>query len=113
MADNHHSRYRNVDPLSVIRLASEQRSLLIVWRDQAERALMAQFLRSKCRSSVSIRARIEGSSVSIFSDLMIERIELVGSSSSNVSFSDAEDRGIYPWALLLALAKEHPSAKSN
>ena len=103
MADNDHSRYLNVDPPSVVRLASDRRSLRIVWEEQA---ITAQFLRGECRSSDSIRARIDGGSISISSDLMIERIELVGSYALNVSFSDGEDRGIYPWALLRALAEE-------
>ena len=106
MADNDRSRYLNVDPPSVVRLASDRRSLRIVWKDQEEQAIAAQFLRGECRSSDSIRARIDGGSISISSDLMIERIELVGSYALNVSFSDGEDRGIYPWALLRALAEE-------
>ena len=113
MTDHALSRYFNVDPPSAIHLASDRRSLRIVWGDQEEQALTAQLLRGKCRSSDSIRARIDGGAGSISSDLMIERIELVGSYALNLSFSDGEDRGIYPWALLRELAGEQTSAESN
>jgi DUF971 family protein len=113
MTDHALSRYFNVDPPSAIHLASDRRSLRIVWGDQEEQALTAQLLRGKCRSSDSIRARIDGSPTPISSDLMIERIELVGSYALNLSFSDGEDRGIYPWALLREIAREQTSGESN
>jgi len=101
-----------IAPPSAVHLTSDRRSLRVVWEDDGY-VLAASFLRAACRSSDALRAQIDGREAETPHDLTIERVELVGSYALNLAFSDGEDRGIYPWRFLRALADTQSATESN
>jgi len=89
-----------------ITLAGDRRSLLIDWGEgKADRATAAA-LREACRSSRSVRARINGWAVPAPADLTIVDLRPVGRYAINLVFSDGHDRGIYPWRYLKEISQQ-------
>ena len=96
-----------------VTLSRDRRRLRLVWRDGREDALCIKALRTSCRSSDALRARIDGRQVDFSPELTIERIELVGAYALNLAFSDGENRGIYPWRFLRELADAQVTPEGN
>jgi DUF971 family protein len=91
-------------------LAKDRRSLSIEWDSGEVQELSALSLRQHCRSSNAVRAQLDETQAIAPSDLRIVSTELIGSYALNISFSDGERRGIYPWAYLREIAaKEIPT----
>jgi DUF971 family protein len=89
-----------------ITLAADRRSLLIDWGEgKAERATAAA-LREACRSSRSVRTRINGWAVPAPADLTIVDVRPVGRYAITLVFSDGHDRGIYPWRYLKEISRQ-------
>jgi DUF971 family protein len=65
--------------------------------------LGAARLRSACRCAHCLRARIDGVFPARFDGIAITVVAPIGDYAVNLAFSDGHARGIYPWALLLAL----------
>ena len=88
-----------------ITLAADRRSLLIDWGGGAAERATAAALRDACRSSRSVRARLNGWAVPAPADLTIVDVRPVGHYAINLVFSDGHDRGIYPWRYLKEISR--------
>ena len=89
-----------------ITLAADRRSLLIDWGGEAAQRATATALREACRSSRSVRARVNGWAVPAPADLTIVDVRPVGQYAINLVFSDGHDRGIYPWRYLKEISQQ-------
>lgn len=96
-----------------ITLAADRRSLLLDWGDGRADCASAAALREACRSSRSVRARVDGWAVPAGPDLTIVDVRPVGHYAVNLVFSDGHDRGIYPWAYLREIAREEITSEGN
>jgi DUF971 family protein len=96
-----------------ITLAADRRSLTIDWGDGRPDCASATALRDACRSSRSVRARVDGWAVPAREDLTIVEVRPVGLYAINVVFSDGHDRGIYPWRYLKEISAQGIGAEGN
>jgi DUF971 family protein len=96
-----------------ITLSRDRRSLLLDWGDGREETASAAALREACRSSGSVRARVNGWAVPAAPDLTIVDVRPVGHYAVNLVFSDGHDRGIYPWAYLREIVQGESSVLGN
>lgn len=96
-----------------ITLAADRRRLLLDWGNGREDSASAVALREACRSSRSVRARVDGWAVPAARDLTIVDVRPVGHYAVNLVFSDGHDRGIYPWAYLREIAREEIESEGN
>jgi len=87
-----------------IRLTRNKRSLKLVY-DDGTVDLTAFSLWKHCRSALALRAELQNSDRSPPATLKIEKIEQIGCYGLNITFSDGNSRGIYPWAYLRELAE--------
>ena len=102
------------DPVpSEIALAADRRSLRIDWGRGQRDSASAAALRDACRSSRSVRLRVDGWAVPAPDDLTIVDVRPVGHYAINLVFSDGHDRGIYPWRYLKEIAAKESAAKGN
>lgn len=92
---------------SALTLDRARRTLDLVW-DGAPAALGHAALRASCRCSHCESGRRHGDAPAAAPGLVLERIEVLGSSGLQLFFSDGHDRGIYPWPYLYELAYERP-----
>ena len=90
-------------PLKIMVL-DDRRSLEVSWQGGTTHCLSAETLRRNCRSSGSVRARVDGTEAEIPTDILITDARLVGTYALNLVFSDGEYRGIYPWRYLREIA---------
>jgi DUF971 family protein len=81
------------------------RELLITWRPGSESRIAAPLLWAECPSAQARRRRLDGRQGHPSPDLTIRSVTPIGHYAVNIAFSDGHDRGIYPWALLAALAR--------
>ena len=88
-----------------ITLAADRRSLLIDWGEGRTERATAAAMRDACRSSGSIRTRLNGWAVPAPADLTIVDVRPVGHYAVNLVFSDGHDRGIYPWRYLKEISR--------
>lgn len=79
-------------------------SLRIVWRSGQVSDLSAEVLWNDCPSAQARRRRLDGRLNAIPPGLTVRSVEPVGRYGVNIIFSDGNDRGVYPWAMLSALA---------
>jgi DUF971 family protein len=98
---------------SKITLAADRRSLHLDWGDGREDCATAAALREACRSSRSVRARVDGRAVPAAPDLTIVDVRPVGHYAVNLVFSDGHDRGIYPWGYLREIARQEITSEGN
>lgn len=98
---------------SEIALAADRRSLTIDWGRGRRVSASATALRDACRSSRSVRLRVDGWAVPAADDLTIVDVRPVGHYAINLVFSDGHDRGIYPWGYLKEIAAKESAAKGN
>jgi DUF971 family protein len=96
-----------------ITLTADRRSLLIDWGEGRRDAASAAALREACRSSRSVRLRVDGWAVPAPDDITIVAVRPVGHYAVNLVFSDGHDRGIYPWRYLKEIAAEEIAAAGN
>ena len=89
-----------------IRLAPDRRSLVIDWGEGRTGQAAATDLREACRSSRSVRTRLDGWAVPVPADLTIVDVRPVGHYAINLVFSDGHDRGIYPWRYLREISRQ-------
>ena len=94
-------------PIDIIVSAGRDR-LTVRWSDGHESRFAAHRLRSACRSSAALRARIDGDAPDSPEDIRIAAVKPVGHYAINLVFSDGHDRGIYPWPYLRALDESRP-----
>lgn len=98
---------------SEIALAADRRSLLIDWGHGRRDSASAAALRDACRSSRSVRLRVDGRAVPVADDLTIVDVRPVGHYAINLVFSDGHDRGIYPWRYLREIAAKESATGGN
>lgn len=96
-----------------ITLTADRRCLLIDWGEGRRDAASATALRDACRSSRSVRLRVDGWAVPARDDITIVDVRPVGHYAVNLVFSDGHDRGIYPWGYLKEIASKESAAAGN
>jgi len=96
-----------------ITLTADRRRLLIDWGAGRREAASATALRDACRSSRSVRLRVDGWAVPARDDITIVDVRPVGHYAVNLVFSDGHDRGIYPWRYLKEIAAGEIAAAGN
>jgi DUF971 family protein len=96
-----------------ITLAADRRRLLIDWGGGRQDAASATALWDACRSSRSVRLRVDGWAVPARDDITIVDVRPVGHYAVNLVFSDGHDRGIYPWRYLKEIASKESAAAGN
>lgn len=87
-----------------IRVPENKHSLFLQWEGEDEIEVAASTLRDHCRSAGSLSLAVKGLAAPARGDLSITMIKQVGSYGLNISFSDGQERGIYPWQLLRSIA---------
>ena len=96
-----------------IRLSADRLTLTMEWDDGRRDALPAALLRENCQAAGEKRLRLIGLDAPARPGLTIAAVRAVGHYAVNIAFSDGNDRGIYPWALLRTLAeREAPHAEN-
>jgi DUF971 family protein len=89
---------------SHINLNRQSRTLELVWSDM-QATISHRVLRKSCRCSVCESTRRKLNDVlPVDADVELLKIEVLGSIGVQLFFSDAHDRGIYPWAYLRQIA---------
>src|SRR5690242_2498698 len=88
------------------------RTLRIAWEVGGEGRIAAELLWAERPSAQARRRRLDDGSARPPSDLVIRRVTPIGNYAINIAFSDGHDRGVYPWALLAALA-QRPNAEDS
>lgn len=87
-----------------IHLDRQRTRLSITWENGATTTYAAPLLRERARDAGSARVAVNGWSVPASPDLSITNIEPIGNYAVRLAFSDGHDRGIFPWAYLMAIA---------
>lgn len=87
-----------------LRLDRGKSALTIVWADGTQSRLAASALRQACRCAQCTAQRALGKRAIDAASVTIAAIEPIGSYAVNIAFSDSHARGVFPWALLRALA---------
>jgi DUF971 family protein len=92
------------------------------WQDGAISRLPHGLLRSLCRcAGCEQQFRTQGRRPDVSPDVRLDDIRPIGDKALNLQFTDGHGRGIYPWAYLRQIAREHsglpeapvPSATAN
>jgi DUF971 family protein len=86
------------------------RALVARWPGSAEVRIEAAVLWAECPSALGRRRRLDGTHADLPRGLAIVGVKPIGNYAVNIVFSDGHDRGVYPWALLAALA-QRPKAE--
>lgn len=73
--------------------------------DGARHAIEAGVLWMQCPSALRRRRRLDGFDRTAPQGIVVRSITPIGNYALNITFSDGHDRGVYPWALLLQLAR--------
>ena len=82
--------------------------LELVWQDLTRARLAHSLLRSLCRcAGCEQQFRRTGHRAEVPPDIRLDDIRLVADKGLNLVFSDGHGRGIYPWAYLREIAREH------
>ena len=86
--------------------------LELVWQDGSTARLSHALLRSCCRCAACEQQRRQtGQAPMPTPDIRLAAIHLIGDKGLNLRFSDGHDRGIYPWAWLRQIAREHSGSR--
>jgi DUF971 family protein len=101
----------NVDehefPQSIIDHAASG-ELELVWQDGSMARLPHALPRARCRcAACEQQLRRSGQAPEAMPDIRLAAVHLVGDKGLNLRFSDGHGRGIYPWAHLRQIAREH------
>ena len=84
----------------------EEGVLLALAFDSGVRHLIeAGTLWTHCPSALRRRRRMDGLDLCAPAGVTVRSVAPIGNYALNVAFSDGHDRGVYPWALLLQLAR--------
>jgi len=82
--------------------------LELAWQDGAVSRLPHGLLRSRCRcAGCEQQFRTQGRRPEVSPDLRLADIQPIGDKGLNLHFTDGHGRGIYPWAYLRQIAREH------
>ena len=84
-----------------VTVSADRAWLSASWPDGRRSRLAASDLRNACRCAYCVRARAEGTAL-VSKDVRIVAVEAHGPHVGRLTFSDGHDRGLYPWADLLA-----------
>lgn len=87
-----------------LQLDRQRSALTIEWADGTRSRLTASALRQACRCAQCTARRAGGKPAIDAVSVTIAAVEPIGSYAVNIAFSDRHARGVYPWALLRALA---------
>ncbi len=93
----------NFEPFSAW-IEEDGRALRLQGRAGISLLVEAATLWQQCPSALRRRQRLEDRVPPAPAGLRIARIAAIGNYGLNIAFSDAHDRGVYPWALLETLA---------
>lgn len=96
----------NTTPSSI---TLDAHTLSLQWPSGPSR-LQADYLRAHCRCSQCRQTALRGGPTHGRPSVTLENAAAVGSYGLQLQFSDGHDRGIYPWAYLLELAKSAAGA---
>jgi len=82
--------------------------LELVWQDRTRARLPHALLRFACRcAACEQQSRTTGRRSDVPPDIRLDDIRPVGDKGLNLVFTDGHGRGIYPWAYLRQIAREH------
>jgi DUF971 family protein len=82
--------------------------LELVWQDRTRARLPHALLRFACRcAACEQQSRTTGRRSDVPPDTRLDDIRPVGDKGLNLVFTDGHGRGIYPWAYLRQIAREH------
>ena len=88
--------------------------LEVTWQDLRTRRLPHRLLRLRCRcAGCEQQFRRTGRRAEVPPDIRLDDIRLVGDKGLNLVFSDGHGRGIYPWAYLREIAREHSGTRES
>jgi DUF971 family protein len=88
-----------------VAVSADGRGLVLRWPAGEDVRIEAALLWTECPSAQGRRRHLEGTQVDPPRDLAIVGVTPIGNYAVNIAFSDGHDRGVYPWALLAALAQ--------
>jgi DUF971 family protein len=82
------------------------------WPDGTASRLPHPLLRRRCRcGQCENDRRRHGRESEAPASIRITDIRPIGDNALNLAFNDGHERGIYPWAYLLDLAREHSASR--
>ena len=88
--------------------------LEVTWQDLRTARLPHRLLRLRCRcAGCEQQFRRTGRRAEVPPDIRLDDIRLVGDKGLNLVFSDGHGRGIYPWAYLREIAREHSGTRES
>lgn len=79
--------------------------LALVSADGRRLSIEARTLWAHCPSALRRRRRMDGFDLLAPPGIAVRSATPIGNYALNIGFSDGHDRGVYPWALLLQLAR--------
>ena len=85
-----------------IELDMQARTLTLYWPDGATQCIAHDVLREACRCSACQRCRLDGIELRAAEDIALQEVRPAGY-GLQLCFSDAHERGIFPWAYLESL----------
>lgn len=89
----------------VTTIEDEGALLALTAGDGVRHAIEAGALWAYCPSALRRRRRMDGLDLRAPAGLTVRNVTPIGNYALNIGFSDGHDRGVYPWALLLQLAR--------
>ena len=97
-----------------LRLAKDKKSLTVVFDDGQSYALAAEYLRVESPSA-EVKGHGPGQEQLVFGkrNVGILRLEPVGTYAVRIIFDDTHGTGLYTWAYLSKLGREHDSIWQN
>jgi DUF971 family protein len=82
--------------------------LELTWQDHTTARLPHPLLRLRCRCAGCEQLfRQSGRRAEVSPDIRLDDIRVVGDKGLNLVFTDGHGRGIFPWAYLREIAREH------
>ena len=93
-----------------VTVSQDGRTLVLEWAAGGCARVDAGLLWAQCPSAQGRRRRLDARSPNPPAGLTILTTRPIGHYAINIVFSDGHDRGVYPWALLSALA-QRPKAE--
>jgi DUF971 family protein len=88
-----------------LRVRTATRRLEIDWADGSSDSLPHALLREACRCAACESARRMGIPLGVRTDVAIESVAPYGPNVLHIGFDDGHARGLYPFAMLQALAR--------
>jgi DUF971 family protein len=88
--------------------------LELTWQDGSTDRLPHALLRSCCRcAACEQQRRHSGTPIEAAGSIRLSAIEPIGDKGLNLVFSDGHGRGIYPWAYLRQIGREHSGSRET